>query len=37
MEQTTWITMIAITGFVWGGSLLLLVIALTKESGKRQD
>jgi hypothetical protein len=34
MQPITWITMIVIMSFVWGGFALLLVTALRKESGK---
>ena len=34
MTAATWITMILIMGFIWGGFLLILVTAVRKESGK---
>ncbi len=34
MTGATWITMIVIAGFVWGGFALVLVTAIRKESGK---
>jgi hypothetical protein len=37
MTSASWITMIAIMGFVWGGLLVLLVTALRKESGRGGD
>jgi hypothetical protein len=37
MSGATWISMIAITGFVWGGFLLVLLTAIRKESGKSGD
>lgn len=37
MTGATWITMIAIVGFVWGGFLLVLLTAIRKESGKLGD
>jgi hypothetical protein len=37
MTGATWISMIAITGFVWGGFLLVLLTAIRKESGKSGD
>ena len=37
MTGATWVTMIAITGFVWGGFLLVLLTAIRKESGKSGD
>jgi hypothetical protein len=37
MTGATWITMIVITGFVWGGFLLVLLTAIRKESRKIGD
>lgn len=37
MTGATWISLIAITGFVWGGFLLVLLTAIRKESGKTGD
>lgn len=37
MTGASWITMIAIAGFVWGGFALVLVTAIRKESGKTGD
>lgn len=34
MRPETWITMIVILTFVWGGFLLALRTAVRKESGK---
>lgn len=34
MTITTWITMILVIGFVWGGFLLVLATAVRKESRK---
>lgn len=34
MQTITWVTMIVIMSFVWGGFALLLATALRKESGK---
>jgi hypothetical protein len=35
MTTAAWITFALVGGIVWGGFLLLLAIALTKERGKR--
>lgn len=37
MEPTaaTWITMLVIGGFIWGGFAVALRLAVQKESGKR--
>ncbi|MFW6200841.1 MAG: hypothetical protein ACOC8K_09720 [Gemmatimonadota bacterium] len=35
MTAATWITMIAVLLFVWGGFLVALTIAVRKEAGKR--
>ena len=37
MTGATWISMIAIIGFVWGGFLLVLLTAIRKESAKNGD
>lgn len=34
MSTSTWITMIAMLAFVWGGFVLALATAIRKESGK---
>lgn len=34
MTPATWITMIVILGFVWGGFVTVLFTAIRKESGK---
>ena len=34
MTSATWITLIAIGGFVWGGFVVALRIALRKEADK---
>ncbi len=34
MQTTGWLTMILITGFVWGGFAVLVATALRKEAGK---
>jgi hypothetical protein len=34
MTAATWITMVVVMGFVWGGFLLVLATAIRKESGK---
>jgi hypothetical protein len=36
MTTSSWITMLLIMGFVWGGLALLLITALRKESGRRE-
>ncbi|MEX0980209.1 MAG: hypothetical protein WDZ89_03885 [Gemmatimonadota bacterium] len=36
MTAATWITMIAILAFVWGGFAVAISIAVRKESGKRK-
>ena len=38
MEPTaaTWITLLVIGGFIWGGFALALSLAMRKESGKRR-
>lgn len=37
MQTITWVTMIVIMSFVWGGFAFLLVTALRKESGKAPE
>ena len=37
MTAATWITMILVGGFVWGGFLLVLLTAIRKESDKSGD
>ena len=37
MTAATWITMVVIMGFVWGGFALVLSTAIRKESGKSGD
>lgn len=37
MTSATWMTMIVITGFVWGGFILVVVTAFRKESSKGPD
>ena len=37
MTAATWITMIVVMTFVWGGFFLVLLTAIRKESGKRGD
>lgn len=37
MTAATWVTMIAVTAFIWGGFALALTTAVRKESGKRAD
>lgn len=37
MTARTWITMILVMVFVWGGFALALTTAARKESGKRAD
>jgi hypothetical protein len=34
MTIASWVTLIVVTGVVWGGFLFLLTLALRKESGK---
>ncbi|MBW3660311.1 MAG: hypothetical protein KY397_01585 [Gemmatimonadetes bacterium] len=35
MTAAAWTTFAVVAGFVWGGFLLLLVVAMRKERGKR--
>jgi hypothetical protein len=37
MTTSTWITMIVVTTFVWGGFATVLLTAVRKESGKSSD
>lgn len=37
MTAATWITMIVVMSFVWGGFSLVLLTAVRKESGKSGD
>lgn len=37
MTTATWITMVLIVGFVWGGFALVLRTAVRKESDKAGD
>ena len=37
MTAATWITMIAMMAFVWGGFLVVLSTAVRKESDKSGD
>jgi hypothetical protein len=37
MTAATWITMIVVMSFVWGGFSLVLLTAIRKESGKSSD
>ena len=37
MTLASWITLIVITGTVWGGFLFLLAKALRKEAGKEDS
>lgn len=34
MTSATWITMIVVMAFVWGGFSMVLLTAVRKESGK---
>ena len=36
MTPTSWFTFALITGFVWGGFLFLLTLALRRESRKEE-
>lgn len=36
MTAATWITMLSITTFVWGGCALAVFIAIRKEGSKSQ-
>ena len=37
MSTSTWLTMLVIMAFVWGGFSMVLLIALRKESNKSGD
>jgi hypothetical protein len=37
MTAATWITMLVVLGFVWGGFSAVLLTAVRKESGKQGD
>jgi PBP1b-binding outer membrane lipoprotein LpoB len=37
MTTATWITMLLVMAFVWGGCAFAVVTAVRKESGKRAD
>lgn len=37
MTAASWITFAIVAGFVWGGFLTLVVVAMTKERGKADD
>lgn len=37
MTPRTWITMILIVGFVWGGFAVVLVTAIRKEAAKLEE
>ncbi len=37
MTPATWITMIVVMTFVWGGFSMVLLTAVRKESGKSVD
>ena len=37
MTAATWVTMILVMAFVWGGFSWVLATAIRKESGKRRD
>jgi hypothetical protein len=37
MMTSTWITMVGILAFIWGGFLLALRTAVRKESDKRES
>ena len=37
VTTATWITMVLVMGFVWGGFLMVLSTAVRKESGKAID
>jgi len=37
MSPSTWITMLLVMAFVWGGFAVALVTAVRKESGKGDD
>lgn len=37
MTTSSWITMLVVIGFVWGGFSLVLLTAIRKETGKQSD
>ena len=37
MSAATWVTMLAVMAFVWGGFGLILLTAVRKEQGKSRD
>jgi len=37
MSAAAWVTFALVGGFVWGGFLCLLAVALRKERGKRRQ
>ncbi len=37
MTVATWVTMISVMAFVWGGFAWVLATAIRKESGKSRD
>lgn len=37
MTTSSWITMLLIVGFVWGGFSMVLLTAIRKESGKGSE
>jgi hypothetical protein len=37
MTPATWVTMVVIMAFVWGGFSLVLLTAVRKEAGKGDD
>jgi hypothetical protein len=36
VTAAAWVTMAAVCGFVWGGAITLVAIAMRKEGRKRQ-
>jgi hypothetical protein len=34
MTMSSWLTLLVVAGFVWGGFLFLLTLALRSEAGK---
>lgn len=37
MQLSSWITLAAVAGIVWGGCAVIVATALRKEAGKRRD
>ena len=37
MQTSSWITMVVITGIVWGGTVFLVTKALRAEAGKSRE